>query len=95
MSDGILSAVDRVYICGWLRVGITVAIGMNITNSWKLFCYGVKRDHYDKLIGTRKLLQLLAQYCFNNPFSPDRGTPSKNLNPLDEVNDGDTVSTLC
>ena len=68
-------------------------MGMNITNSWKLFCYGVKRDHYDKFIGIRKLLQLLAQYCFNNPFSPDRGTPEKNTPPLDEVGDEDKVST--
>ena len=66
---------------------------MTITNCWKLFSYGVKRDHYDKLIGIRELSERLAQDCFNNIFSPDRGTPANNTPPLDEVDDGDTVST--
>ena len=47
--------------CGWLRVCITVAIGMNITNSWNMFCYGFKIYHYKKLIGIRELLEQLAQ----------------------------------
>ena len=54
---------------------------------------GVKRDRYEKFIVIRELLQRLAQYCFNNPFSPDRGTPANNIPPLDEVDDGDTVYT--
>ena len=66
---------------------------MNITNFWKLFCYGVKRDHYKKLIGIREFSEQLAQDCFNNNFSPDRGTPAKNIPPLDEVDNGDKVST--
>ena len=66
---------------------------MNITNFWKLFRYGVKRDHYDKLIGIREFLERLAQDCFNNKFSSDTGTPEKNIPPLYEVDDGDTVST--
>ena len=66
---------------------------MTITNFWKLFCYGVKGDHYEKLTGIREFLERLAQDCFNNIFSPDRGTPANNIPPLDEVNDGDTVST--
>ena len=28
---------------------------MTNTNFWKLFCYGVNRDHYDKLICIREL----------------------------------------
>ena len=68
-------------------------MGMNINNLWKLFRYGVKRDHYEKFIGIRELLEQLAQYCFNNPFSPDSGTPERNIPALDEVDDGDTVST--
>ena len=79
--------------CGWLRIGTTVAMGMSINNCWKLFRYGVKRDHYDKLIGIIELSERLAQYCFNNNFSSDRGTPEKNIPPLDEVDDEDTVST--
>ena len=71
----------------------TAAMGMTITNCWKLFRYGVKRDHYDKLIGIRKFLERLAQYFFSNTFSPDRGNLEKKIPPLDEVNDGDTVST--
>ena len=39
--------------CGWLRLFTTFATGMTITNCWKLFRYGVKRDHYEKLIGIR------------------------------------------
>ena len=39
--------------CGWLRLCMTVAMGINITNCWKLFCCGVKREHHDKLIGIR------------------------------------------
>ena len=39
--------------CGWMRLCTTVAMGMTITNFRKLFCYGVKRDHYEKLIGIR------------------------------------------
>ena len=66
---------------------------MTITNSWKLFCCGVKRDHYEKLIAIREFSKRLAQDCLNNKFSPDRGTPEKNIPPLDEVDDGDTFST--
>ena len=66
---------------------------MNITNFWKLFRYGVKRDHYDKLIGIREFLEQLAQDCFKNKISPDRGTPANKIPPLDEVDDGDTIST--
>ena len=67
-------------------------MGMTITNFWKLFRYGVKRDHYDKLIGIREFSEGLTQDCFNNKFSSDRGTPAKNIPPLDEVDDGDTFS---
>ena len=65
-----------------------------ITNCWKLFSYGVKRDHYDKLIGIRELSERLSQDCFNNKFSSDRGNPAKNIPPLHEVDDEYTVSTF-
>ena len=52
--------------CGWLRLCMTVAMGMNITNCWKLFRYWVKRDHYEKKIGIREFSERLAQDCFNN-----------------------------
>ena len=39
--------------CGWLRLCTTVAMVTTITNCWKLFRYGVKRDRYDKLIVIR------------------------------------------
>ena len=58
-----------------------------------MFHYGVKRDHYDKLIGIIELSERLPQDCFNNNFSPDRGNPAKNIPPLVEVDDGDAVST--
>ena len=48
-------ALDKWWVtqCGWLRLRTAVAMGMTITNCWKLFRYGVKRDHYEKLIGIR------------------------------------------
>ena len=79
--------------CGCLRLCTTVAKGTTITNCWKLFRYGVKRYHYDKLIGIINFSERLAQDCFNNNFSSDRETPEKNIPPLDEVDDKDTVST--
>ena len=66
---------------------------MTITNRWKLFRCGVKRDHYEKLISIREFSERLAQDNFNNKLSYDRGTPAKNIPPLDDVNDEDTVST--
>ena len=79
--------------CGWLRLCTTVAMGMTITDCWGFFPRMVKKEHYDKLIGIRELLEQLAKYCFNNHFSPDRGTPWNNIPPLDEVYDVDAVST--
>ena len=72
-----------------------VSMVMNINNGRKLFRYGFNRYHYEKLIGIREFSEQLAQDCFNNTFSPDRGTPSNNIHPLDEFNSGDTVSTCC
>ena len=60
--------------CGWIRLCIAVATGMTIINCWKIFCYGVKRYHYEKLIGIRELLERLALDLFNNTFSIDTGT---------------------
>ena len=39
--------------CGWIGLCKIVDRGMIITNSWKIFCYGVKRDQYEKFIGTK------------------------------------------
>ena len=79
--------------CGWLRIFTTVAMGMTITNCWKLFRYGVKRTHYKKSIGIREFLERLAQDYFNNHFSSDSGTPENNIPPHDEADDEDTFST--
>ena len=46
------------------------------------FRYGVKSDHYEKLIDIRELSEQLAQDCFNNNFLPDRGTLENNPPPL-------------
>ena len=40
--------------CGWLRLSTKVDMGMTITNSWKLFCCGFKRDHHEIFIGIRE-----------------------------------------
>ena len=76
-----------------MRLCTTVSMGMTTTNCWKLFRYGVKRYHYDKLIGIREFSERLDQYCFNNKISPDRGNLENNIPNLDKVDDGDTVST--
>ena len=47
-----------------------------------MFCYGVKRYHYEKLIGIREFSERLAQYFFNNKFSPDMGNPEITYLPL-------------
>ena len=44
---------------GWLRLCTTVYMGMTITNGWKLFCYGVKRNHFNKLISIREFSEKL------------------------------------
>ena len=46
-------ALEKLWViqCGWLRLCTTVSMGVTITNCCKLFRYGVKRDHYEKLIG--------------------------------------------
>ena len=40
-------ALDKFWVtqCCWLQLCMTVAMGTTITNCWKLFFYGVKRDH--------------------------------------------------
>ena len=51
------------------------------------------REHYDKLIDIKELLEQLALYRFNNPFSTDTGTPENNIYLFDEVDDEETFST--
>ena len=52
-------ALDNFWVtqCGWIRLCTTVAMGMTITNCWKLFFCGVKRDHYEKFINIREFLE--------------------------------------
>ena len=47
-------ALDKFWVtkCGWIRLCTTVAMVMTITNFGKLFHYGVKRYHYDKLLAS-------------------------------------------
>ena len=63
-------ALDKFWVnqCGWLRLCTTFVIGMNITNGWKPFSYGVNRYHYEKLIDIRELSERLALDFFNNTF---------------------------
>ena len=81
--------------CDWLRLCTTVSIGINVTRFWKLFSHGVKREHYEKVIGIRRLLGRVSRYCFSNPFSSDSGTPAKNIPLLDGLNDEEPVATRC
>ena len=66
---------------------------MTVTNFWKVFHYGVKSDHYDKLIGIREFSERFVIDFFNNPFLTDTETLENNIPPLDEVNEVQTVST--
>ena len=79
--------------CGWIRLFNTVDIGTKITNSWKLFCYGINREHYENFICIRELLERLAMYCFSNTFTTDTRTPVKNTTYLDDIDNESTVST--
>ena len=69
-------------------------MGMTITNCCKLFCCSVKRYYYEELVFIRELLECLALDFFKNKFSTDTGNLANNIPPLDEVNDGETVSTF-
>ena len=64
---------------GWLRLCTTVAMEMKITNCWKLFRYGVKREHYDKFISIRELLEQITVDFFKNSSTTDTETLKKTL----------------
>ena len=78
--------------CYWLWLYNNVSTRMKITNSWKLFRYGVKRKHYEKFIGIREFSERLAMDCFSNPFTADKVTPAKNITTLDYTDNEGTVS---
>ena len=88
-------ALEKFWVaqCSWLRLYTNVSMGMTITNCWKLFRYGVKRDHYNKFIGNREFLELITVDCFNNNFTTDAETPAKNIPLLDDIDNGGTVYT--
>ena len=65
--------------CGWIWFCTTVVMGMTITNCWKLFHYGIKRENYYKFIGIRYFLELLAMDFFSNTFTTDTGMLAKNI----------------
>ena len=70
-------------------------MGMIITTYLKLFLYGVKRYHYEQFIGIRKLSEQLARDFLSNPFLTDTWILEKNIPTLDQVNEGEKVSTYC
>ena len=59
----------------------------------KIFSYVVNRYNHYKLIGIIELSERLALDFFHSPFSTDTGTKAKNITPLDELDDGETVYT--
>ena len=77
-------ALDKWWVnqCDRLRLCTTFAMVMTITNCWKLFRYGVKRDHYEKLISIIELSERLAQYFFNNTFHMIEGPQQITYLPL-------------
>ena len=78
---------------GWLRLCTDIAMGMVITNCWKLFRYGVKRDRHDKFISIREFSEWIAVDWFNNTFTTYTGTPEKNITYLGDIYNEDTVFT--
>ena len=79
---------------GWIWLCMIVSIKMTITNFLNIFCDTVKREHYNKLVGIRELLEQLALDYFNNPFSTDTGTPANNMLPVDEADEVEKGSTF-
>ena len=71
--------------CIWLGLCTTISMGMKITNFWKLFCYWVKRDQYNKFIIITELLEQIAVDCFNNNFTTYTGNLAKNIPSLDGI----------
>ena len=63
-------SLDKLWVtqCGWLELCAEVFMVMYITNLRKIFIYGVKRDQYNKFIGIRELLKILALDCFKIYF---------------------------
>ena len=78
--------------CGWIRLFATVAIRKTLRNFWEIFCYRIKREHYEKFIGVREFLGQLSPNCFDNPFSTDTRTPDKNLPLLGGFKNEDPVT---
>ena len=60
-------------------------MGMTITDFWKLFLYGVKRDHYDQFIEIRGFLEGIPVDCFNIKFTTDSGDQEKKIPSLDDI----------
>ena len=89
-------AMEKLWVaqCGWLRLCTTAAMGMTITNCWKLFRYGVKRDHYNSFISIRELLERINVDCFSNTFKTDKWMPEKNIPSLDDIDNEGNVSTF-
>ena len=79
--------------CGWIWLCTTVAMGTTITNCWKLFRCGFKRNHYGNFIGIREFSERIAADCLNNLFTTDTGTPAKNIYSPDDIDNEGTVST--
>ena len=88
-------ALEKFWVtqCCWLWFCTTVDVGMTITNFWKLFRYGVKRDHHDKFIGIREFSEQIAVDWFNNNFASDKDKPENNIPYLDAIDNEGTVYT--
>ena len=94
LSDMALEQFWVIQSC-WISLCTTVDMYSTINNLCKLFCYGVQIDHYEKIIGIRDFLELIALDCFNTPFSNYTGIPVENIPLLDEVDELETVSNYC
>ena len=86
--------MDKFWVkqCGWLWLCTTVAMGIKMTNCWKLFRYGIKGKHYENFIGIREFSEQSAMDCFSNPFTAYIGTPEKNIPSLDYIDNKGSFS---
>ena len=88
-------ALEKFWITqyGCLRLFTAVDMGMKISDCWKLFCYGIKREHHEKFIGIREFSERIAIYYFSNEFTKDTRTLENNITYSDEIDNEGTVST--
>ena len=79
--------------CGWIWLCTTISILVALTNFWELF-WGVMREHYEKVIGTREHSEWIARDFLQNPSFGSTRNPANNITIINDLDDEDMVATL-